>query len=332
MLRKSKPQTPAVEQAITNAVSYEVSIADLARRSERRAWWVAGASLLMSLALAGGYYYMLPLKEKVPYMVMADANTGTATLVRMQQDQRYADMTTSEIVARSYISRYIQARESYDYELLRSQDFREVYLLSTPEVVADYAKKMQDTSKPTHPDKIYGTDRSVRVRIVSIQFGQYVPETQTYGATVRFQRSLFNKREGTTTYDGEGQIASLTYRFNSNLKLSDEDSVVNPLGFQVSSYRLDTDYSVATAPDGPLPFANQLNAQATASAAQSAQPGAAATPEGPNTPPATGEAVPTSPAQFTPIPPAQAPAAATPESTNLPPQPQTNNGDGANQP
>jgi type IV secretion system protein VirB8 len=44
----------------------------MTRRSESRAWLVASAAMLLSLVLAAGYFYMLPLKEKVPYLVMAD--------------------------------------------------------------------------------------------------------------------------------------------------------------------------------------------------------------------------------------------------------------------
>ena len=62
------------------------TLADRARRSERRAWWVAGTSCAISLILAGGYFYFLPLKEKVPYLVMADAYTGTATVALTPAD------------------------------------------------------------------------------------------------------------------------------------------------------------------------------------------------------------------------------------------------------
>lgn len=62
-----------LHESLRKASSYEVTIADMAKRSERRAWRVAAGSLLMSLILAGGYFYLLPLHEKVPFLVMADA-------------------------------------------------------------------------------------------------------------------------------------------------------------------------------------------------------------------------------------------------------------------
>ena len=74
--------TPEIERALSKSVSFELTVADIARRSERRAWRVATSALVMSLILAGGYFYILPLKEKVPYLVMADAYTGTSTVAR----------------------------------------------------------------------------------------------------------------------------------------------------------------------------------------------------------------------------------------------------------
>lgn len=70
--------------AVQKAVNYEVSIADLARRSEKRAWIAATLSMLVTVMTAGGYYYMLPLKEKVPYLVMADAYSGTSTIAKLE--------------------------------------------------------------------------------------------------------------------------------------------------------------------------------------------------------------------------------------------------------
>ena len=62
-----------LQESLRKSSSYEVTIADMARRSERRAWRIAAAATLMSLMLGAGYFYFLPLKEKVPYLVMADA-------------------------------------------------------------------------------------------------------------------------------------------------------------------------------------------------------------------------------------------------------------------
>lgn len=103
--------TPAIESAVARAIDFEVTISDLARRSERRAWLVAWGAVVMSLLLAGGYYYMLPLKEKVPFLVMADAYTGTSTVARLTDDFTHRQLATSEAINRSNVAHFLLARD-----------------------------------------------------------------------------------------------------------------------------------------------------------------------------------------------------------------------------
>ncbi|MGO4778688.1 VirB8/TrbF family protein, partial [Lysobacter sp. 2RAB21] len=102
-----KNVTPQVENAIAKAANFEVTVADMARRSEKRAWVVAFTSIVMALILAGGYFYFLPLKEKVPYLVMADAYTGTVTVARLRDDFSKNSVTSSEAINKSNISHFV---------------------------------------------------------------------------------------------------------------------------------------------------------------------------------------------------------------------------------
>jgi type IV secretion system protein VirB8 len=54
--------TRKVDETVKRSVSFELTIADLAKRSERRAWWVAFSAIVVALILLGGYFYMLPLR------------------------------------------------------------------------------------------------------------------------------------------------------------------------------------------------------------------------------------------------------------------------------
>ena len=98
-----RPSTPKIDEAVARSVNFETTIADLARRSERRAWGVASGAIVMSLILAGGYFYMLPLKEKVPFLVMADAYTGTSTVARLTDDIVKVDIIAKAV---SYMAGY----------------------------------------------------------------------------------------------------------------------------------------------------------------------------------------------------------------------------------
>src|SRR5690349_20947463 len=192
-----KTNTRTVDEAASRAVNYELSIADLARRSERRAWWVAFSAIGMSLVLAGGYFYMLPLKQKVPYLVMADAYTGTSTVARLDGDFAMRGITTREAVNRSNVAHFVLARESYDLELVNLRDWKTVQTMAAAGVKAPYVQLFAN-SNPDSLIKQFGKDQAIRIKLLSIQLVGGGPGKTPRGATVRFQRSLYNKQNGAT--------------------------------------------------------------------------------------------------------------------------------------
>lgn len=230
-----------VDEAVATAVNFELTIADLARRSEKRAWWVAGSAVAMSLVLLGGYFYMLPLKEKVPYLVIADAYTGTSTAARLTDDESLQRITTSEAVNRSNVAHFILARESYDIALRDLRDWTTVLTMSSGNVSGGYTN-LYSSGNPANPFKLYGSDRAIRVRILSITLigggNGEVPK----GATVRLQRSVYNKQTG-LSQPLDSKIATMAFTYKANLKMDEQQRIENPLGFQVTDYRVDTDYA-----------------------------------------------------------------------------------------
>src|SRR5690606_23025332 len=126
MLARKPSSSRKVDEAVSRSVNFELTIADIARRGERRAWYVAFAAMTMALILAGGYFYMLPLKQKVPYLVMADAYTGTATVARLDGDFAMRGITTREAVNRSNVAHFVLAREAYDQRLVNLRDWKTV--------------------------------------------------------------------------------------------------------------------------------------------------------------------------------------------------------------
>lgn len=243
------PSTSKIDEAVTQSVNFELTVADLVRRSEKRAWWVAGSSVVMSLALLSGYFYMLPLKEKVPYLVIADAYTGTSTAARLTDDASLQRITTSEAINRSNVAHFVVARESYDLALTNLRDWTTVLTMSAPQVAGGYTN-LYSSQNPANPYKLYGKDRAIRVRILSITLiGGGGGETPK-GATVRFQRSLYDKQSG-ATQPLDSKIATLVFTYKANLKMDEKQRIENPLGFQVTDYRVDNDY--ASAPPEEIP-------------------------------------------------------------------------------
>ncbi|HWX65276.1 MAG TPA: type IV secretion system protein [Rhodanobacter sp.] len=306
MLNK-KSSAQKIDDSIARSVNFELTIADLARRSERRAWWVAFSAIAVALILAGGYFYMLPLKEKVPYIVMADAYTGTSTVARLTEDFTNRRISTSEAINRSNVAHFVLARESYDVAMMNLHDWTTTLTMSSSGVAAAYTA-LYSASNPDSPYKTYGRERAIRVKILSIVLIGGGPNVTPKGATVRFQRSVYEKQTGMTR-PLDSKLATMEFVYKTNLKMDDQNRIENPLGFQVTSYRVDADYD-ATPPGeiagASLPSADAAGAGQTAPNTQTQQaPGASAD----ALPPASAELPPTIPPQ-PPIPEHENPQAA----------------------
>lgn len=245
----NRSSSSKIDEAVARSINFEITVADLARRSERRAWWVAFAAIAMALILAGGYFFMLPLKEKVPYLVMADAYTGTSTVARLNDDALNRRISTSEAINRSNVAHFVLARESYDAALINLRDWATVLTMASPGVAAAYTALHAPTNANS-PYNTYGRDKAIRVKILSIVLIGGNPNTAPKGATVRFQRSLYDKLTG-ASHTLDSKIATLEFTYKANLKMDEQYRIENPLGFQVTSYRVDSDYATAPSDEAP---------------------------------------------------------------------------------
>lgn len=296
-----KSSSHRVDETVGKSVNFELTIADIAKRSERRAWWVAFSAIAMALILAGGYFFMLPLKQKVPYLVMADAYTGTSTVAQLTEDMSNRRISSSEAINRSNVAHFVMARESYDVAMLNLHDWATVQTMSSSEVKAAYTN-LYSTQNPDSLYKTYGKDKAIRIKLLSIVLLGGGPGVTPKGATVRFQRSLFDKLTG-VTHPMDNKIATMAFTYKTNLEMDDQSRIENPLGFWVTDYRVDNDYA-SSAPD---------EIQGTPLAPPAAQNPAQPAPDGPASAASSNAGLPLSnPIQPSPVPeqqPGAAPAA-----------------------
>lgn len=245
MFRKKNTDTPAVERAVAQGASFELTLAEHTRRSEKRAWFVAFSAIVLSLILAGGYFLFLPLKEKVPYLVMADPYTGTASVARLVGDFENRDVTATEAINKSNVANFILARESYDSGLIGQRNWRTTLSMAGPAVAPAYVS-LHSEGNPERPFRVYGPTKALHVRILSIVLIGGGEGRRPTGATVRFQRNVYDKGRGRSD-PLDNKIATMEFSYNQDLRLSDEDRLLNPLGFRVINYRVDNDFAPAAA-------------------------------------------------------------------------------------
>ena len=263
---KRTTSSARIDKAVKRAVDYETTIADMARRSEKRAWRVAGASSVLTLVMAGGLIYLMPhLQKREPYLIMADAYTGTASLARLSTGSAFTEMRASEAVNRSNIVHYVLARESYDAGVVNERDWRTVFTMSAPNV-RDQVRAERSASNPASPLALYGKNSTVRIRILSVTPLGASPGKPPKGATVRFQRVLFEKTTGATRVL-DNKLATMEFTYKPAIQMNDADSVENPLRFQVENYRVDND-AATLIPTETLAGVVPPNAMSGASGAQ----------------------------------------------------------------
>lgn len=283
MMLRNKEETPKVKGAIAKGVNYELTIADMAKRSEKRAWQVAVGALVLCGVLAGGYFFLLPLKERTPFLVLVDPYSGNVQTSRLVPSVLDQTITKSEAVTRANVQRFVLARESYDWDTLgrRYGDWQTAYLMSSS-AVGVQMREEYDRKNPDSPINLYGKTDAVRLQILSTTIIGSGRGRNAGTATVRFQRSLFNKPSGKVNFL-DNKLATLTFRYNDNLRLNDEQRVINPLGFQVVSYKVDNDY-VASPRSIPTDAAGTESAGGVPATAPAGVPGPAS-----SAPPVDGE-------------------------------------------
>jgi type IV secretion system protein VirB8 len=205
----------------------------------------------MILMLATSYVFILPLHKIERYLVISDPYVNRARLVKFEDDDAFMRLVTSDAVLKRSVTEYVRARESYDFPRTGYRDYHLVRWMSTPPVFDGY-NKVNHADNPDEPFKTFGKERSIWITFVNTQLRRIGDEKDLkQEAVVRFQRIAFQKMDGTSLYH-DSKIATIEYTFDRNLLSDPEQRANNPLGFVVTSYRVDNDGSAPP----PAPAAN----------------------------------------------------------------------------
>ena len=228
MLSNKKRDTTPKEEPFKKALDWETSKTELIEKSERTAWNVAkGASIIAILAIVA-IVLLIPLKESIPYVVRIDKNTGYTDIVTTLQNK---NITYDEVTDKYWLSQFVSARETWEWYTAQ-KDYDAVRLLSSAEVGRDYVKIFEG---PNALDKLYGQGSVVTVEIRTI-----VPQGNGQ-ASVRFDKKLKRRDSPDATSQVTSWIATIGYEYKKISKMKESERLKNPLGFQVLSYRLDSE-------------------------------------------------------------------------------------------
>lgn len=232
--RNPQDATPAsnATDPFAGANNWEASRVHQIEKSERRAWSVAMASVIVTVLLVVGFVMLLPLKDTVPYLVRVDSVTGATDIVNVL-DTRKVDF--AEAQQKANVVDYLRKRETYDWYTL-TPNYNTVMLMSSLSVGKEYAA-LYDGKDALQ--KKYGTSVRIKINIISVVLSGH------QSATVRFTRNIKRVDD-----DGEGQtthwVATVAYEYRQISRLKESQTWDNPTGFVVNSYRIDAEVAGGT--------------------------------------------------------------------------------------
>jgi len=209
------------------AVSWAADSVDALKASRRIAFWIAGVAagiaLLEAIALAG----LMPLKTVVPYTIMVDRQTGYVQTIKGLEPGK---LSQDSAVTQSFLVQYVIARETFDAADLQD-NYHKVLVWSAGDERTVYQHDMQ-RSNASSPLNLNQPTTIVATTIKSVS--QLSPTS----ALVRFDTE--RRDNGAPAGDVRSWAAVIGFRY-SGAPMTMGDRFLNPLGFQVTSYRRDAE-------------------------------------------------------------------------------------------
>lgn len=208
-------------------LTWESSRIDLIQKSERKAWNVCKLLSLVIVCLILSLVFLMPLKTVEPFVIQTDKTTGMSEILHIANTR---DIPVSEVMNKYWISQYVLARETYDYQTINN-DYLKVRELSLAKVFEPYATQF-DPHNPEALDTVLKDDYRILTKLISVVIND------KNVATVRFNKQTINNNsnaiEETKTW-----TATLGFNYYPKFDVPEEKRLINPFGFKITSYRVD---------------------------------------------------------------------------------------------
>jgi type IV secretion system protein VirB8 len=210
---------------------WEIDRAVSLERSERRAWSVAIAGLVLGLVGIAAVFVQGPLRRVVEIPIVVDRVTGEATI---QQRLDVETVPALEALDKHNLATFVRAREAYNWMFLQ-RDFDQVARMAVPGVFADYSRQ-------------FDGDGALQKKIAATEDWRIV----VVGVRLAAKGRSGNQGEATVTYDKvvrltdrnlpdipSRHVASIVYQYEPKVLAKESDRIENPFGFVVTAYRSD---------------------------------------------------------------------------------------------
>jgi len=207
-------------------LDYEVSLRHLVEKSNKRAWTITFISMALTLLAFGTLFALMPLKSVEPFVVRVDKVTGMVD-VMTAVDKR--TMKYDESMDKYFTSEYVKRREGYHYDLLQ-QDYVYTQLNSSKEIAREYKKIY---SGDNARDQVLKDQTEITTKIISVTLNE-----GGGSKTARIRLRVIRKTKNHAAIESI-KVVTLSYEYFPRLMQTEEERLLNPLGFKVMTYRVD---------------------------------------------------------------------------------------------
>ena len=196
------------------------------KKLSKIAWLSTAIMTFIVVVMAVAIAAMMPLKTVEPFVIRVDNNTGFTDVAQPLANNK---TTEGQEVDKYFLAKWVVNRESYDWQTIQNMSDT-IELMSSNRVFSEYRNII--TNKVTSPLFILKQDKKVMVRVSSVTFIDDV-------AQVRFIKFVKNAN-GTMApeYPTTNWIGTIGFDYKKTIS-KQQERLVNPLGFQVTSYRVD---------------------------------------------------------------------------------------------
>lgn len=237
--RPPEPSNEAESAPFNANRDWEIDRALMLERSERRAWRVAVAGLILGLIGIAAVFVQGPLRRVVEIPIVVDRVTGETTIQQRLSEETIPAM---EVLDKHNLAAFVRARESYSWMFLQ-RDFDQVARMAVPGVFAEYNRQFEGDGAL---QKKIGAAEEWRINIVGVRLrasgrsGNLSDATVTYDKVVRLTDR--NLPDVTTRH-----VASIVYQYQPKVLAKEADRLENPFGFVVTAYRSDPEINTQAA-------------------------------------------------------------------------------------
>lgn len=232
MLGKKKDEAPKgvtrdrMDQYKKERRGLEVDLLDEVLKSRVVAWVLGATGVIVGVVCLGIAAFVIHRYSQPipPYLLTLNKQTGAVQQISIMKNQKDS---YGERIDSYWVSQFVTHYESYDFYSIQS-DYEAVGLMATPKVARPYLEQFAGENPK---DDRLGDTRTKRVHVSSVMV-----DTEDHIATVRFTTQI-KYRQRPLPEPKEYWIATIAYKY-VNFPMTAEQRRINPLGFRVTSYRV----------------------------------------------------------------------------------------------